>query len=487
MPQLGKTARIRVEGQRGVTASSPLEDQVQEIYAAVSHYAKANGFESFVHHGPHGAVKGTKGPMILSRLVRQVIPDLTEDEFRVTYSLILQVLRKTDGAVCIRRPRDGDPEGTVPEWFVADKMPSNLVVVAIAYSRDSAKAAQGSPHTFDEERYLSRRERRVSAEEAGENLPPGEVTVSSRKGKDPVAGIRGDDGLWTETQRKAFEESRVRRTQDHHAFVQRVLEEVRTSAIPCSAVEITQAVNSDEGWKFSLSRYRDALRELVDGKQVVDRKETPDERRLRGGGSFPKGGSAALYWPAPGPVPPRDTLPPGVQPARAASDWSKDQVELWREEERRVLEYISQHRQPALSTVKESIPGMDPERVELAITRLIASKQLRKDSRGRLSPPRSRKNHSHQEPQPAPTPEPEQPADSEEKSLPSTTVTDTVPTTAPPPAGDRRLQLVQELADTLGVTLPQADQDELERLRSENEKLRRQVTALKAAIAAMEV
>ena len=81
----------------------------------------------------------------------------------------------------------------------------------------------------------------------------------------------------------------------------------------------------------------------------------------------------------------------------------------------------------------------------------------------------------------------------QEKSLPTQTKADTVQTTPSPVGtngaedGDQAssLELVLNLADKLGVTLPKGDEARISELEAENTKLREQVAALKAAIIAL--
>lgn len=485
MTKLGDTAKVRVSGSH-VNHRSPIEDQVIEVYRAAKRYADANKFKMHIHNGPYGAVRGVAGPMILKRLVKQLFPEYTDDEFNTAYSIINQALRKTDAAVCLKRPRPhaDDPNrhdpNDMPVWFIRDQQPGNLVVVTLAQAKRSADVTS-RPTGFNEQEFLTPRERRLDKHSVGEDLPPGEVTVSM---KSKSADDRRAEALAAQREATASE---------HQVFVGRVLEEIATSPVPIAPMEIAKLVNEDMDWSFHKSTYRDAIRELVEAGQVVGRQETADEALVRGGGRPPRATRPHLYWPAPGPVPTRTSLPPGIEPSPSAQDLTAQSREELERDRGRALEYIQTHKRDErrVTYIANALEITVP-RAYRVLGSLIDDGTIY-ENQGRYYHVKSKQVRSTK------TAATEAP-----KSLPSEPPMDTVQTVPSPPAGthgddDGDLALVQRLAAKLGVELPRGDErrvaeletqvqllnEETATLKTENDRLKSQVETLKAAINAL--
>ena len=490
MSKVGDTARVRRSGSH-VDHKSPIEDQVVEVFHAAQKLAKAKKFKAHVHNGPYGAVRGVAGPMTLTQLVRQLFPGYGDDEFRTAYSIINQALRKTDTMVCIRRPV-GDPQHRDPKdlpiWFIRDKMPGNLVVVTLAQAKKSA--GDTPPNRFSEKEFLTPRERRLRPEEAGEDLLPGEITVTRTTTTTETIVQSNDDVDQRRRQALAAERERVK--QEHERFISRVHEEIQTNPVPLTTWDLTYLLNESEGWDFHNTTYRDAVAKLRDAGKIVGRKETDDERLLRGGGSMPKGGRSTLWVAAPGPVPTRTKLPDGIRPYRSAIEWDLARREQLEADMRAIVEYIATHRRDERRRT-HFINRLDltDERLDAALERLLANDEVYVNQGRYYLSGNSRKTTAREE----------------AKSLPSDNQVDTVQT-APSPKADTAqakdgdegdLQLVLSLAAKLGVQLPTGDEakirelettvrgltDQVTDLMKVNEKLREQVSALKAAIAAL--
>lgn len=499
MPRLKDTARVRLKGSTGVDHTSPLEEQCQEVYRVALALATSHGFKPHTYNGPHGPVKGVAGPMVMSRLVRQLLPGFNDTEFKRASGLINQVLRKTDACVCIKQPnRHGGvprPED-LPVWFIADTMPDNIVVVALSHARNPTDTKTTS---FSEDEFLTRRERQLPMSSVGEDQEPAEVTVTTtvppRPPRPPKESDRGPEQALKEYQEQ------VRAERD--ALMQRILDELATSPISLSATDIGRIINRDDGVEWSHSHYRDLLNQLLGSGRVVRRKETDDERRVRGGGDLPKAGRVWLWWLAPGPVPERDRMPAGIAPLRPATDWvreTKDQLEADTSQVMRV--FNARPGEPGrgartINRISEAC-GLDRKRTREILTRLMEQKVVYQDEHARYYLELKRRRSAPEN----------QPTETEEAALPPETQVDTVdpslvaepaqtPLTLPP--GDD-LQIVLNLASRLGVDLPSGDDARVRELEDtntaqgqriddlvkENEKLRGQVTALKQAIAALD-
>lgn len=526
MATVGDQVRIRVEGSRLVDAHSPLEMQVQEVYKAAHRIALGSGFKPHVHHGPYGARQGRMGNMVLSNLVKQVLQNFdNDDHFKKVYGLINQVLRKTDAAVCLRQPKHraaGTPvrQADLPLWFVADQLPENIVVVALSYSKTSAGIRPYDSSEFDEDAFLTPREKRLADEEVKRDTgEPVRVTTlgpephtSPNPDPDPDPDPAPAPAEPTEQPgpgRGAHLKARhATAAKERERLAQRVFEEVQTSPVPLTARDLTEVINNELGTKWSLSVFRDLMHEMLDDGRVVSRLENINERAVRGGGSLPKGRAMLLYWPAPGPVPERTQLPSGVEPYRAAQGWVEGRETLLEDDAKLVEKALwasgYKHQIRTRGQISRET-GLTVSRVSVILDKLLEENVVYQNKNMFFVSERAMKHGPKSKTEVTPkhtdtpgfTPEPEdvivQPTPPQ---TPPEPVTHSAPP-APPADEDRNLQLVLELADRLGVDLPAQDTetdprdvDELESQLSEAQetiaKLRRQVSALKQAISNME-
>lgn len=128
----------------------------------------------------------------------------------------------------------------------------------------------------------TRAERRVTREEAGENLPPGEVTT--RQKETPVAPTTAEKiAPLRATWEKARQEKAERQS--------RVAEYIQTEAKePMVAEEVAAAL------KNHISTIRHDLNDLVADRIVFSRSETTEERQMRFGGEVAWARRSMLYW-----------------------------------------------------------------------------------------------------------------------------------------------------------------------------------------------
>lgn len=368
MPALRELAHLRGVHLTGVDHLSSLEDQSRLVYEAAREHAAAQNFERFALKGR----PGRRGGMVMARITSILFPRATRDELRALNGLVNQVLRQTGAAVCLRRPTDGDDRP--PTWFIADEMPADLTLVAIAIARRGSGAAAGAPNGsgFSEPAYLRQNERKLTAHEAGEDLPPNEVTVRSTETEqtEQLTGI--------EARNDAFEARRRQIVEDHARLKQAVLEQVLTSPVPLTCADVETFLRRDDA-SFDLTRsaVTHTLRELADEAQLARRRETRDERLVRGGGHLPKAGPAYLYAGPPGPVPARTQLPDGVDPVRPAKAIHDEVAARRTQLETQVLEvlrkqYPKQEKNRPRSTgrIAALIPGATAESVKRALLTL---------------------------------------------------------------------------------------------------------------------
>lgn len=457
MARVGSAARIKFQGidTQGVDEFSPLEDKCVLVYRAARRYAEVNGFAPYVHRG----VPGVRGKMVMSHLVRDLFPNMSKDDAEITNGLINQVLRKTDAAVCVKRPKD---RGDVAEWFVADRMPENIVIVALSHARKGP--GEAVPRSFDEKHFMTRNEMKLRPEEV--EREPGEVVVTKTQDEAPVA--RTPDVL-----QDLHEERRRWRAE----MKQRVLEEVCTNPVPLSVHDVTFYLN-EAGYEISDSTVRGLLNELTDEGKLVSRIETEQEKVVRGGGRPPAARRKALWSEAPGPVPVRTRLPDRVPPATPMAQHREDRV-MDKNRTREVIMEAIRHKETQTTGKIAEATGYSREHVRNLLKELMDEGLVYSD-RGAFR--LARRRRTVVEPQtevvPVSTPETSQ---TPEKSTNSTSVD-----IANPLVG-RIVSLVQELAATGDASLEvESLQKENDQLREENERLKRAVAGLNQALAALQ-
>lgn len=462
MPTIASQARIKLHGldTEGINENSPLEDQVVLTYRALSHYANLNRWEPHTHRGK----SGRKGHVVMKWITQTLFSCDTEDEQSRLNGLINQVLRKTDAAVCIKHP---EGRGDTPTWFVADSMPNNLVIVALSHAKGKPTPAGtdtgAGTNRFDQER--TRIENKLTPQEAGEHLPPGEVTV-------------------TQAQKNAVPENLKEHvdnvSREHARLREAILETFELVGLPLTALDAAQLQPTEYGE----SATRGTVLELEQEGKLVSRIETFEEAKVRGGGSSPRGRRMHLFYPAPGPVPERIRLPDGIEPYRPASEWSRQRAQRLDGICEQILEELSKghargakgNDRPARTAPKLArLLSLTEDETRQALDRLIQLKlvYVRRYQYFLMDRKRSARK-PQEEPPPA-----QEPQEEPQQTQPS----------------ESRAELVNQLVAIAQRIVNETDADsadkikelesEVERLTGENAKLHSQVTALKAAIATM--
>jgi hypothetical protein len=368
MTRIAQAARITLKGFRnkGVTSSSSIEDQCELVYQAAKHYAQVNGFKPHTHRGK----PGLRGNMVMSQVVRSLFPDLSGDDYKLRNGIINSVLRRTDAAVCLKH----GIEGEIPEWFVANTMPKNITVVALALKHKSAEGPVGTS-AFDEDKFLRPGEKRLRPEETGEDKPPNEVTVKklTKSEKDGLA-----------RRNEAFEKRHAELHEAHLKFLDRLYEEIQTNPIPCTAQDLQKLLHNETGIG-AVTTYTGALRELADAGKVVSRKETPEEALVRGGGEAPRATRPQLWWVAPGPVPERTELPAGIEPQTSAAALSRRSQERRNDLTEKVFDLLNVPKGLSLTLLARSL-GVSKSEARALVEPLLESGRVYKGSDHRFRP-----------------------------------------------------------------------------------------------------
>lgn len=488
MARIAGIARIRIKdiNAEGVDYKSPLEDQCRVVYQAAVRYAEVNGFEKRVH--PKLRIEGLQGQMVMSQLTRAIFgPVPTEEEYKILNGLINSVLRKVGGCLCIHTGKD-----VVPTWWINPNVNlEQLVVVALKLAQ---RGARGTSH-FEEGKYLRPGEKKLRPEEVGEDQQPGEVTVTQKQKERTEAQIasavanlnaRGNPEYLERFRREQREIRERTRTA--------LIEEISTNPVPLTASDLSVILTKQYGEdtkeiQTNESTIYGRLRELLSEGKLVRRLENKDERRVRGGGKMPPARGTMLYAVAPGPVPERTRLPTGIEPSKGMQDYHDEQKAERDRLDDLVLTTMKSNSKLRSKGVIARATGLPDAQVLDTLERLVRQKKVRADREHRTwfpteKGPGGRPTHkSIRAARPEPTaPEPEQPA----------------PTPAPAPEKEAAAPVanpeVEAVVSMVRALAAQAvDTGELEQvkrvnaaLQEEATRLRRQVTALKAAIAAME-
>jgi len=443
MTRLGQAARITLKGfsREGIDHNSPLEDQCVLTYRAARRYAETNHFRKGTHRG----FSGLTGPLVMKRIVESLFPEADKEHLEKLCGLINQVLKKTDAAVCVGHP---EKRGDSPLWFVNDKMPDNIVIVALSHAKNKPAPL---PHEPD---WRDRQEARLTPEESGETLPPGKVEISFREPID---------------RETAFAETRDRAAAEHARLINDVAEFVAKSPVPVSVPEVHKLFRPED--ELNQSTIRRALVEQGANGLLFSRIENDDERLLRGGGSFPKGKRLTL-WSATDPVPVRSSLPDGIEPYRPATAWSADVSERNAEAMDSVLEVLGRSypkgtpSRPRTPGRIAEVAGLPVDRVKTALRSLCELELVYESDSNKGAfylADRKRGTYTH-------------PDDEETPVLP--------PAPPAPPIHGDRAEMVREFMRLAHVlTAPSApDNAELERLRAEVERLDTENTKLRSAV-----
>lgn len=350
MARLADIARLKIDDlPKGVDHNSPLEDQVTYVFTALSQYAKANNWETY----KHGRIDGRKGHVTMTYLIKELFPQATPEERQVTQQIVSSVLRRTGAAVCLHRTSPAEREkGEKPTWYVADRMPDNLVVVATHH--------KVSPSSGGQDR-LSYVADRLTPREAGEDREPAPVETR-RVDKDTPAPSRAD---------------RDRIVDDE--FVTEIYEQIATSQVPVTIPELVILTNRPS-WAV-----RHATEKLIADDRLFYRSETRAEKLVRGGGKLPPARPSRLFWPSE-PVPERTELPAGIEPVKTSADYAADKAEQRRKLDQAIMDYLLEpnQRQRTSGRIADNLGQPLPE-IKAALRRLTQSRVLRQNSAGSYS------------------------------------------------------------------------------------------------------
>lgn len=497
MTALRDAARVSLGGRRmRIDVDEPLEDSVRTLHSVMLAIAEHNG-----RHDRQGGLSGYRSHLNLASTVRSLTTDHTPAQRTSLASLLSQVLRKTGAAICLHRADPG--KNLDPVWFVASSLPQNLVVVA-AHVRGNSAGTKPGPSGFDENRFLSREERKLRPDEVGENQAPGEV-VTKRQAEGLTRSGKRRPTLTEEQRREAGERLRViqeERQQEHAQLRDQVYEFVVTAPIPLTAPELPQLFNAEFGTTWHESTFRSVLKELVDAGRLKARKETREERFVRGGGEMPKATGPMIYQ-LPGDQSLRTRLPDGIAPVKSSNQWHEERRRERDSVERKIMRVIdvpnlTGHARPSTVHRIAEEAGLTSAATEAALKHLVAEgKVFYNPGSNNYSPmhrvrqstiDRWRNGGAHRPAPPAEAePEPE-------------AVLPYVIEPAPPPAAEAAPDIAAlvraEVQRAMG-TPPPSDHEEFERrqeLEAENEQLKLKVhqledvvRGLRQAMASMEL
>lgn len=449
MVRFADAARLKLEGlPTDVDQHSPLDAQVSFIYQAMHQYALKNNWEAF----RRGQVTGHKGPFTLKYLIEQLFPKATSDERQVIQQIASSVLRQTGAAVCLHNPSPTErADGVKPTWYVADRMPDNLMIVATHH--------KGGPTPGPPDR-LTQVANKLTPKEAGEDREPAPVEVR-QVNKDTPEPSKAERDMIVNDQ-----------------FLTEVYEQVATSRAPLTIPELSLLTDKPQ-WAV-----RHATEKLVADKRLFWRVETREEKRVRGGGQLPPARPSKLFWPA-DPVPERTQLPPGIEPVKSSRDHAKERVNERRADDELVFNYLGSddatNRGRSSGKIAAEI-NLPVQRVKDALRRLTNAGRLRVNSAylyyhaGQQAFPSSGIKPAPRTPAPPPLPGPvtadeDEPADMD--------------------LLNRIYSLVDELAREAGYEIEEAEGNEAEvtelrekvvALSVENSELKRENADLKAKV-----
>jgi hypothetical protein len=351
LARIGDTARITLQGlDTSVNQDSPLADQIALIFKAMSQHALRNGWQVTVYRGD----PGFKGTFVMKHLIEDLFPNADRETRDAISTIAGSVLRNTNAAVCVHRPIPGSHDR--PIWFVANQMPDNLAMAATDY-RPPAR--------------LTAIERRLTPHESGENREPAPVEVTQ-------VAKKTDEGFEPE---KLTEESDLTPPSGdvvvNDRFIEDIYEQIATCPVPVTIPELVQFVEKPT-WAV-----RGATERLLEASRITWREETTDEKRVRGGGQLPPARKSRLFWTAPGPVPIREVLPPGIEPMRSSREQAQERVGRMRSEEAAILKYLEHpdNYQRTSGKIAEHT-GLELERAKSGLNRMVQAGKLRRSKGG---------------------------------------------------------------------------------------------------------
>lgn len=343
MARLADIARLKIDDlPKGVDHNSPLENQVTYVFTALNQYAKANNWESY----QHGRIAGRKGHVTMTYLIKELFPQATPEERQVTQQIVSSVLRRTGAAVCLHRTSPSEREkGEKPTWYVADRMPDNLVVVATHHK-------SGTPDR------LTQVANKLTPHEAGEDREPAPVETRRIDRDTPEPSKADRDKIVNDE------------------FVTEIYEQVATSQVPVTIPELVTLTNRPS-WAV-----RHATEKLLADGRLLYRRETRAEKLVRGGGKLPPARPSRLFWPSE-PVPERTELPAGIEPVKTSADYAADKAEQRRKLDQEIMDYLLEpnQRQRTSGRIAENLGQSLPD-VKASLRRLVQGRILRQNSGG---------------------------------------------------------------------------------------------------------
>lgn len=284
MARLSSTARVSITGRDAAEARDAAIEQKSWLVWARAHSLLADGGGK-----PQSldGMPGIAGELNLRGVVCRLWPELAASDKRPEMDAfiapIYEYLKKSGNARCVLQPSPGS--GRRPVWWLRGDWREVLAVhVGMA-----ARA---------EDSYLSRREKQLTATDAGEDRPAAPVEV---RFMEPAGDTSTGKATEAVDKLRPYLEQRSREHVDLVGMVNLVLEDTPQ---PLTAGEVQQYLERELNYVYEITTVRNALKELLDGKKISMRKESSDERQLRAGGSA-LGAHAMLYWAPAGEVPAR--------------------------------------------------------------------------------------------------------------------------------------------------------------------------------------
>ena len=281
MARLSSTARVSVSGRDAAEArDAAIEQKCWMVWARAHSLLSEGGGKPQSLDG----VAGLAGELNLRGVVSRLWPELSgkdqRPELDAFIAPIYEYLKKSGNARCVLQPAPGS--GKRPVWWVRSDW-REVLAIHIGMS------------TRTEESYMTKQEKRLTPAEAGEDRQPAPVDVRFMEPASLTKSTEAVDKL------RPYLEKRSREHVDLVGMVQLVLED---SSQPLTALELQQYLERELNYVYEITTIRNTIKELLAAKKISARKENPNERMLRAGGTA-TGAHAQLYWAPAGTVPER--------------------------------------------------------------------------------------------------------------------------------------------------------------------------------------
>jgi len=281
MARISSTARVSVTGRDAAEArDAAIEQKCWMVWARAHSLLSEGGAKPQSLEG----VAGIAGELNLRGVVARLWPELggkdQRPELDAFIAPIYEYLKKSGNARCVLQPAPGS--GKRPVWWIRSEW-REVLAIHIGMS------------TRTEESYMTKQEKRLTPTEAGEDRQPAPVDIRFMEPPSLTKSTEAVDKL------RPYLEKRSREHVDLVGMVQLVLED---SSQPLTALELQQYLERELNYVYEITTIRNAIKELLAAKKISSRKESPDERNLRAGGTA-TGAHAMLYWAPAGEVPAR--------------------------------------------------------------------------------------------------------------------------------------------------------------------------------------